>query len=523
MILAAAVFCLAYYLIICKAMGKWNSTFAGFWPGAGAACLLGHAAVIAGPRWLRLAVESSFSIALFVFVLVEIRILRGMRPDRETDCPFIIVLGAQIRGTEVTVSLRRRLDTAISYLKEHPGTMAVLSGGQGREEAVSEARAMGEYMRARGISQARLILEERSTSTRENFAFSSPLIPDRTAPVGIVTNSFHMYRAKEYARRTGYQNPRAIPAVFELHDKRIFRGLENVDLQIKEKNMKNMYDCYTLNNGVKNPCLGYGTYKAADGKSADIIQMAIEAGYRYFDTASFYGTEEYLAEAIRRSGVPREEFFITSKAWKTQMGYENVKEAFRQSLEALKTDYLDLYLIHWPLPEEGYSNWKQLDKETWRGLEELYEEGKVKAIGVSNFLPHHIENLLEDCRVRPAVDQIEFHPGYTQEMTVRYCQEKDILVQAWSPIGRRALLDNEMLQEMAGQYGVSVAQLCIRYAIQRGIVPLPKSSAMERMKQNQDVFGFEITEEDMYRLGTMPQTGWSGLHPDAGSVRRPEK
>lgn len=287
--------------------------------------------------------------------------------------------------------------------------------------------------------------------------------------------------------------------------------------------MKNMYDCYTLNNGVKNPCLGYGTYKAADGKSADIIEMAIEAGYRYFDTASFYGTEEYLAEAIRRSGVPRKEFFITSKAWKTQMGYENVKKAFRQSLEMLDTDYLDLYLIHWPLPEEGYEDWKQLDKETWKGLEELYEEGKVRAIGVSNFLPHHIDNLLEDCRVRPAVDQIEFHPGYTQEMTVRYCQEKGILVQAWSPIGRRALLDNEMLQEMAGRYGVSVAQLCIRYAIQRGVVPLPKSSAMERMKQNQDVFGFEIEEEDMYRLGTMPQTGWSGQHPDTGSIRGSER
>ena len=287
--------------------------------------------------------------------------------------------------------------------------------------------------------------------------------------------------------------------------------------------MKNMYDCYTLNNGVKNPCLGYGTYKAADGKSADIIEMAIEAGYRYFDTASFYGTEEYLAEAIRRSGVPRKEFFITSKAWKTQMGYENVKKAFRQSLEMLETDYLDLYLIHWPLPEEGYEDWKQLDKETWKGLEELYEEGKVRAIGVSNFLPHHIDNLLEDCRVRPAVDQIEFHPGYTQEMTVRYCQEKGILVQAWSPIGRRALLDNEMLQEMAGRYGVSVAQLCIRYAIQRGVVPLPKSSAMERMKQNQDVFGFEIEEEDMYRLGTMPRTGWSGQHPDTGSIRGSER
>lgn len=137
--------------------------------------------------------------------------------------------------------------------------------------------------------------------------------------------------------------------------------------------------------------------------------------------------------------------------------------------------------------------------------------------------PGHIENLLEDCRVRPAVDQIEFHPGYTQEMTVRYCQEKGILVQAWSPIGRRALLDNEMLQEMAPQYGVSVAQLCIRYAIQRGVVPLPKSSAMERMEQNQDVFGFEIKEEDMYRLGTMPQTGWSGQHPDAGSIRGSER
>ena len=212
MILAAAVFCLAYYLIICKAMGKWNSTFAGFWPGAGAVCLLGHGAVLAGPRWLALAVESSFSIALFVFVLVELRILLGMRPDREADCPFIIVLGAQIQGTRVTLSLRRRLDAAVSYLEEHPDAVAVLSGGQGKGEAVSEAGAMGEYMRARGISPDRLLLEEKSTSTRENFAFSRSLIPDRSAPVGVVTNNFHMYRAKEYARRTGYEDPRAIPA-----------------------------------------------------------------------------------------------------------------------------------------------------------------------------------------------------------------------------------------------------------------------------------------------------------------------
>lgn len=278
--------------------------------------------------------------------------------------------------------------------------------------------------------------------------------------------------------------------------------------------MKNMYDTYTLNNGVRIPCLGYGTYKTADGKNADVLEMAIQAGYRYFDTASFYGTESYLGEAIKRSGLPRKDFFIASKAWKDQMGYDVVKKAFQQSLEMLETDYLDLYLIHWPLPEPGYSDWKKLDQDTWRAMEELYSQGKVRAIGLSNFLPQHIENLLENCRVVPAVDQIEFHPGYTQEMTVRYCQEKKILVQAWSPIGRRRLLDYAMLKETAARYGVSVAQLCIRYAVQRGIVPLPKSSDMERMKENQDVFDFALSQEDMYRLGTMPPAGWSGEHPE---------
>lgn len=138
----------------------------------------------------------------------------------------------------------------------------------------------------------------------------------------------------------------------------------------------------------------------------------------------FYGTEGYLAEAIKASGIKREELFITSKAWKTEMGYENVKKAFEKTLETLETDYLDMYLIHWPLPEEGYKDWKRLDIETWRGMEEIYRSGRVRAIGVSNFLPHHIENLLQNCEIRPAVDQIEFHPGYTQEMTVQYCKEK---------------------------------------------------------------------------------------------------
>ena len=282
-------------------------------------------------------------------------------------------------------------------------------------------------------------------------------------------------------------------------------------------------DCFELYNGVRIPVLGYGTYKAAEGKGSEAIELAIAAGYRYFDTASFYDTEGFLGEAIRKSGLPREDFFISSKAWKTEMGYEGTKAALQRTLENLGTEYLDLYLIHWPRPELGLKEWRELDRETWRAMEELYEEGKVRAIGLSNFLPQHILPLLEDCRIRPMVDQLEFHPGYTQEAALRFCEEQGMLVQAWSPIGRRALLDNEMLQEMAGRYGVSVAQLCIRYAIQRGVVPLPKSSAMERMKQNQDVFGFEIEEEDMYRLGTMPQTGWSGQHPDTGSIRGSER
>ena len=283
--------------------------------------------------------------------------------------------------------------------------------------------------------------------------------------------------------------------------------------------MKNIYgsnkiEHYVLNNGVEIPAVAFGTYKAADGKSADVIRAAIGAGYRYFDTASFYGTETYLAEAIRESGIPRREFFIASKLWKDEMGYENVKSAFERTLNNLRTDYLDLYLIHWPLPEPGYKDWKQLDKETWRAMEELYHAGKVRAIGLSNFLPHHIENILEDCRVRPAVDQIEYHPGHSQEAVVNYCRERGILVQAWSPIGRSRVLDEPLVKELAAKYGVSPAQICLKFAVQRNIIPLPKSSSEDRMRENLDLYSFELEQDDIWRLSTMPQTGWSGEHPD---------
>ena len=283
--------------------------------------------------------------------------------------------------------------------------------------------------------------------------------------------------------------------------------------------MKNIYgsnkiERYVLNNGVEIPAVAFGTYKAADGKSADVIRAAIGAGYRYFDTASFYGTETYLAEAIRESGIPRREFFIASKLWKDEMGYENVKSAFERTLNNLRTDYLDLYLIHWPLPEPGYKEWRQLDKETWRAMEELYEAGKIRAIGLSNFLSHHIENILKDCRVRPAVDQIEYHPGYSQEAVVNYCRERGILVQAWSPIGRSRVLDEPLVKELAAKYDVSPAQICLKFAVQRNIIPLPKSSSEDRMRENLDLYSFELEQDDIWRLSTMPQTGWSGEHPD---------
>ena len=282
--------------------------------------------------------------------------------------------------------------------------------------------------------------------------------------------------------------------------------------------MENNFDCFRLQNGLEIPCLAYGTYQAAETQDCQTLRLAIEAGYRYFDTASFYHTETFVAQAIRDSGLPREEFFLTSKAWKTEMGYHAVKAAFQRSLENLNTEYLDLYLIHWPLPSPDYKDWKALDVETWQALEELYREKKVRAIGLSNFLPHHIENILQHCAIAPMVDQIEFHPGYTQEATVQYCKMHQILVQAWSPIGRGVILQDPLLIELSEKYGVSPAQICLRFALDRQIIPLPKASSLKRMQENRDLFRFKISQEDQYRLETMPQIGWSGNHPDRPKV-----
>lgn len=270
---------------------------------------------------------------------------------------------------------------------------------------------------------------------------------------------------------------------------------------------------FTLSNGVEIPAVGYGTYLTSE-KDDGTVAAALAAGYRHFDTASFYGTEQALGDALKAAGVPREELFLTSKLWKDEMGYENALAAFERSLQKLGTDYLDLYLIHWPRTDDLTAEWRQLDHDTWRALEELYRAGRVRAIGVSNFLPHHLRNLMETAEIAPMVNQIEFHPGYPQTWNVEFCKAHGILPEAWSPLGRTRVLQDERLAGIAAKYGKTVAQLCVRFALQCGVVPLPKSSSPARMQANLDVFDFVISDEDMDRILTLPQFGWSGLHPD---------
>lgn len=269
-----------------------------------------------------------------------------------------------------------------------------------------------------------------------------------------------------------------------------------------------------LKNQVEIPAIGFGTYKTTDDEDITIIRQALESGYRYLDTASMYKNEPAIGQAIQESGIPREELFLCSKVWRNRLGYASTLKEFETSCKDMKTDYLDLYLIHWPRPTDLTADWKEPLLETWRALEKLYQRGKVRAIGVSNFLPHHLNYLMGHTSVLPMMNQIEFHPGYIQQVTVDFCKNLRIQVSAWSPMGRARVMHEPILVDMAEKYHVSVAQMCIRFVLQCGIIPLPKSSSPERMRQNLDVFRFEIEKDDMYRLLTLPQLGWFGEHPD---------
>ena len=278
--------------------------------------------------------------------------------------------------------------------------------------------------------------------------------------------------------------------------------------------MKSLNDTFKLNNGYEIPCVGFGTWQTPDGETAVMaVSEAIKAGYRHIDTAACYENEIGVGQGIKVSGIEREKLFVTSKVWNTERGYEKTMAAFEKTLSDLELDYLDLYLIHWPASSSRFTNWEEINLGTWRAMTKLYQAGRIKAIGVSNFMPHHLEALMKT-EVPPMVNQIEYHPGLTQTETVKYCKEHNILVEAWSPLGTGRMLNNETLRSIAEKYGKSVAQLCIRWCLQNGVLPLPKSVTPSRILENTAVFDFEIVAEDMDIINSMPFFGGSGLHPD---------
>lgn len=250
-----------------------------------------------------------------------------------------------------------------------------------------------------------------------------------------------------------------------------------------------------LSNGVKIPSIGFGTYKSGDDEeTAKIIKNALNLGYKMIDTASFYNNEVGIGNGIKESGIDRKDIFIVTKLWNDDHGYDKTIEAFNKSLNNLQVDYIDLYLIHWP---------NKLNAETWRAFEHLYETGKVKAIGVCNFKVEHLEELKKTAKIMPMVNQVEIHPFSTKNNIINYCKDNNIKVVAWSPISRGRVLSNELMIDLSQKYKKSIVQIVLRWHMQKGVIPIPKSSNENRIKENIDIFDFEISSEDMKAIDSL--------------------
>ena len=274
---------------------------------------------------------------------------------------------------------------------------------------------------------------------------------------------------------------------------------------------QNLQDTVTLNNGVKMPWLGLGVFKVQEGEEVtNAVKFAIQSGYRSIDTAAAYRNEEgvgqAVATAIREYGVTREQLFITSKVWNSQQGYQTTLDAFDLSLKKLNLDYLDLYLVHWPV--------KGKYKETWKALEHIYRSGKVRAIGVSNFQNHHLEDLLADAEIVPAVNQVELHPYMTQVPLREFNRSKGIQVEAWSPLGQSHVLEDPVIAGLAAKYGKTPAQIILRWDLQSGVVTIPKSIRDARILENASVFDFELSAADMQAIDELNRNHRYGSDPD---------
>ena len=263
-----------------------------------------------------------------------------------------------------------------------------------------------------------------------------------------------------------------------------------------------------LSDGALIPQLGLGVYKVADDEARTVVATALELGYRHVDTASFYGNEVGVGQALRASDVPRDDVFVTTKVWNTEQGFDETLRAFDASLERLGTDHVELYLIHWPAPTQD----KYVD--TWRALERIAEEGRARSIGVSNFQVHHLERLLGETSVVPVIDQVEAHPWLQQHELREFCAARGIAVEAWSPLARGRVLDDAAIGRIAAKHGVEPAQAVIRWHLQQGLVVIPKTVNALRLASNLDVFGFELDEDDLAEIAALDSGERSGSHPD---------
>ncbi len=266
-----------------------------------------------------------------------------------------------------------------------------------------------------------------------------------------------------------------------------------------------------LSNGLKIPSIGFGTYKSGnDEETSEIIKNALNLGYKMIDTASFYNNEVGIGKGIKESGVNRDEIFLVTKLWNDDHGYDNTIKAFNKSLENLQVDYIDLYLVHWP---------NKLNAETWKAFEYLYESGKIKAIGVCNFKIDHLEELKKSAKIMPMVNQVEIHPFSIKNELIEYCNDNNIKVVAWSPISRGRVLSNDLMIDLSEKYKKSIVNIVLRWHMQKGIIPIPKSSNIKRVKENIDVFNFEICDEDMKAIDSLDEGYYASVtKPPANTI-----